>query len=215
MLAAVGIAGLALAGMQTWGLDSTVASGMSVDAMIQNANTGDLLFFRRNAVDIAHDLVSGYTHVGVTVTAPGHGALLAEMCNAEKNHPAGVHIRDLRSRVASYAAEGLVVLVRRTATMDSAAFVREVTALQRASYPQHLRWYIAACKLLPRFPWVQRDDSVMVCSEFVLRCLGEPRWRCQTPADVMAWAMHQEAYAPAVKIVGIPHEAAAGHRACH
>jgi hypothetical protein len=204
-----------LAGTQTWGLDSTVTSVMSVDAMIQSANAGDLLFFRRNTIDLAHDLVSGYTHVGVTLTAPGHDALLAEMCDAEKNQRAGVYLRDLRSRVTSYAADGLVVLVRRTAPLDPAELARTVTALQHASYPPHLRWYTAVCKLVP---WLfgLRDDSVMICSEFVLLCLGEPRWRCQTPADVMAWATHQEAYAPAVKIVDVLHEAAAaGHRACH
>lgn len=222
MLAAVGIVGsvgLALACTQTWGLDSTVSS-MSIDDMMQNAKSGDLLFFRRNSIDLAHDLVSGYSHVAVIVeqvTCSSHirHMWLAEMRAAEKNKSPGVHLCDLRAAVTEYESQDLVVLVRRTVPIDPAAFMHKVTSVQHASYPRHLRWYIAACKLVP-WLFLLKDDSVMICSEFVLRVLGESRWRCQTPASVMEWATHNTAYAPPVKIVGLYYHAAAasGHLAC-
>lgn len=189
-----------LAATQVWGVGLET---IDIDEYARHARTGDLVFFRANTIDLVHDLVSSFTHVGLVLVEPGRAPLLAEIHKDEDIHgtwqPSGVYLNDLTWRVTQ--CDSRVFVVPRTTPIDAAEVRSAVTSLVDAPYPRALRRHVAACVMCPMY--APRDGRVM-CSEFVMRVLGEPRWRCKTPADVMRWAQDEgSAYACGIEIVGI------------
>ena len=177
---------MALVFTQTWGVCSPP---VDFARYLVEARSGDLVFFRARDIDLAHDLVSGFTHVGVVLRGGGgeEPRLLELRGGAEAGGAAtGVSSTDLRLRVLD--TDGAVFVARVRRPVDGAALGRSFNSLARSPYPARLRAHVAACKLWPAYD----PGAAMMCSEFAMRVLHgagvmmDRTWRCQTPSDVMA-----------------------------
>lgn len=176
---------IALAHTQAW---DACLPRVPLAEYLRVARTGDLVFFRAREVDLVHDLVSGFTHVGVVFRGPGEDARLLEIRGGDevRGRKSGVSAPDLGRRVDEFDGQVCVAPVK--TAVDARRMARAFGALKHASYPDRLRMHVAGCKLWPAYA---PGDATMMCSEFALRLLGAAgglrvRWRCQTPSDVMA-----------------------------
>ena len=189
---------------QTWGVGPTP---VRLPEYLRGARCGDLVFFRDSQVDLAHDLVSGFTHVGVVFRGAGEEARLMEIRGGDeaRGSTAGVSAPSLRRRVLEF--DGAVYIAPVRTPVDADALARAFGAMTGASYPENLRRHVAGCKLWPAYD----PGAAMMCSEFALRLLGAAggvrglrgKWRCQTPSDVMAACQRDGEYGCASRVVTV------------
>ena len=179
---------------QTWGV--CPSRPVKLDEYLRGARCGDLAFFRDTQVDLAHDLVSGFTHVGVVFRGAGEDARLLEIRGGDeaRGSKAGVSSPNLRRRVLEF--DGAVYIAPIRTPVDAEALARAFGRMAGATYPENLRMHVAGCKLWPAYD----PGAAMMCSEFALRLLGA-RWRSQTPADVMAMCQRGGEYGCASQVV--------------
>jgi hypothetical protein len=175
---------------------------MSLDAY--TPRTGDLVFFRSRDISLVHDLVSGFTHVGVVAGgADGQEAQLLEMRGNESgviaDGPIGATCGSLVRRIKEF--DGDICVAPVVTEVSRVALLRAYQALaSEAIYPRRLHAHVAACKLLPGYA---PGSAVMMCSEFALRVLAaagglQASWRCQTPIDVMVMIQTGRQYGCAI-----------------
>lgn len=129
--------------------------------------TGDLVLFRWDGIDAAHELVSAFTHVGIVVMVRGRPCILETHRDGDARHMGidggGVRLYPLDLRVCTYP--GGAWLLRANRTVDERALWRAARDLAGVPYDDDHRAHILRTCLLGRPPKVPRD--AMFCSEFV------------------------------------------------
>ena len=190
---------MVLAYTQAW---DTCISRVPLAEYLRVARSGDLVFFRAREVDLVHDLVSGFTHVGVVFRGPGEDARVLEIRGGDefRGGQPGVSAHALGRRVEEF--DGAVCIAPVKSAVDARRLAGAFGALKRSSYPDRLRMHVAGCSLWPAY---RVPGDVMMCSEFALRLLGAAGgmrvgWRCQTPVDVMAACQRTGEYGCALEI---------------
>jgi len=81
-----------------------------------NLQTGDLVLFRWHTVDILHDIISPFTHVGMVISLNNKKYILETHLKGDTKHmgneAGGVHLYDLQKRIEMYEGDNFILKIK-------------------------------------------------------------------------------------------------------
>jgi hypothetical protein len=146
---------------------------ISIEHVLENARTGDLIYFRWRGVDILHSVVSYFTHIGMILRDPitDEVFILETHREGDTDHMGfynfkGMNAYSLKDRIAHYKGD-LYYGKLRIEVSDIDTKVKECMAMcQDIPYDEeHRSHFINTCMLC--MPTTRRESESMFCSEFI------------------------------------------------
>ena len=153
-------------------------TNITVSDVSKIAKTGDILLFRWNSVDIIHNMLSFFTHVGIIVEIDNIKYVLETHLKGDTKHMGnpngGVNIYKLEDRINMYNGHNFLLrlnnhLVQPYHTQIIKQNIQ--TYMNIPFFENYKHYYIKQC--LPRkfchtcFTHNSTPDNVMYCSQFV------------------------------------------------
>lgn len=81
-----------------------------------NLQTGDLVLFRWHTVDILHDIISPFTHVGIVIILNNKKYILETHLKGDTKHmgneAGGVHLYELQKRIDMYDGDNFILKIK-------------------------------------------------------------------------------------------------------
>lgn len=81
-----------------------------------NLQTGDLVLFRWHTVDILHDILSPFTHVGMVISLNNKKYILETHLKGDTKHmgheTGGVHLYELQKRIDMYEGDNFILKIK-------------------------------------------------------------------------------------------------------
>lgn len=168
------------------------APRIQLEKYLHDARSGDLLMFRHASTDLARDLASPFSHVGVVVRHP-----MTSVVHVLETHAAGdtaalgiptggVHLHDLRDRVVAYEGDVWVYSLNKEPAPNKVSRVLADSALFRVPFDANYMWSWLTCA----------PSDAMFCAQFAALVLArfgvvrEEHSTCLTPLDVLHLPKH-------------------------
>lgn len=142
------------------------------------AKTGDILLFRWNTVDLVHNFVSFFTHVGIVVEIDNQKYILETHLKGDTKHMGnpngGVHLYDLKDRIEMYNGHNfLLPLKDKFKSPNYNKIIKDNLDkyLKLQFFDNYKKYYMHQC--LPRkicktcFAQSSPDTKYIYCSQFV------------------------------------------------
>ncbi len=150
----------------------------STDDIYTLAKTGDILLFRWNKVDLVHNFISFFTHVGIVVEIDDKKYILETHLKGDTRHMGnpngGVHLYDFKDRVNMYNGHNfLLPLKTKFKSRVHNKIIKDNISryLKLPFFENYKKYYINQC--LPRkfcktcFSQPSPDTNYIYCSQFV------------------------------------------------
>ena len=165
------------------------------------AKTGDILLFRWNTVDLVHNFISFFTHVGIVVEIEDQKYILETHLKGDTKHMGnlhgGVHLYDFKDRINMYNGHNfLLPLKERFRNPNHSQIIKDNLDkyFNLPFFDNYKKYYMHQC--LPRkicktcFSNSSPDTKYIYCSQFagmVLKDLGliskDMNINCISPYD--------------------------------
>lgn len=142
------------------------------------AKTGDILLFRWNSVDIIHNMLSFFTHIGIIVEIDNIKYVLETHLKGDTKHMGnpngGVNIYKLENRINMYNGHNFLLRLKDNLVQPYHTQIIKQniqTYMNIPFFENYKRYYIKQC--LPRkfchtcFVHNSTPDNFMYCSQFV------------------------------------------------
>lgn len=142
------------------------------------AKTGDILLFRWNKVDLVHNFVSFFTHVGIVVEIDNEKYILETHLKGDTKHMGnpngGVHLYDFKDRINMYNGHNFLLPIKeKLKNSNHNKIIKDNLDkyLKLPFFDNYKKYYIHQC--LPRkfcktcFSESAPDTSFVYCSQFV------------------------------------------------
>lgn len=173
---------------------------LSLEDAIANGKTGDLVLFQWYYVDVAHKLVSRYSHVGMFVRDPSSGRLfIAEAHNVSDTrhhgiYSGGVHLYPAKERLQKYTGNTYLQPLNQPLawSLQSKILKRLTTHYNKMPfYQKYRKHYLFNCLMNRALGVVEKQYGSHFCSEFVAVLFkdagllaAEEDTQCYTPESV-------------------------------
>ena len=185
---------------------------VSVGEYIRTSKTGDLIMFRHDNTPFLHDVVSIFSHVGITIKHPvtGFPYILESFNEGDAKdigiRTGGVHLTPLPERIRAYVGKVWVCAINRPPPTSRVIEVVQPD-LFKIPFDTDFITNFLTCKICPQC--TKPSYEKMFCSVFAIETMkrlgivrGDARSDCASPLDVLRAPLTENyAYARASLLV--------------
>jgi hypothetical protein len=144
----------------------------TIDNTYESAKTGDLILFRWHSVDIFHEMISPFTHVGMVVELNHQKYILETHSPGDTLHmgyeTGGVHLYPLKQRISMYKGSNFLLKLNKNynISIDENMIVQYYSIPFYDKYRQHYTEYCLPKKICNECISSKKLES-MFCSQFI------------------------------------------------